>query len=453
MDRDGTVADRLAREVTQRLGSPLPPEVRREAQRTLLNVLATTIGASGHPAVTKVIRLADQIGSQPTTHVPGRGELLDPYHAALAIGVAGHVDDFDDTHLATVIHPGAATLAAALAAASTTDTVTGEQFLAAIAFGCEVQLRVGVAMSPSHYDAGWHITGTCGVIGAAVATGIILGLSEEELADAICLAASQPLGLRQAFGTMTKAFHVGKAAANGLLCAKLAREGHSDPTSIIEEDGGFFPALAADWTTELVTEGWGERWEILSNTYKPYPCGIVIHPVIDAAIELHAQTGGRLDDITGVTIHCHPLVKDLTGNPDPQDGLEARFSAIHGAAIGLAHGRGGLHEFDHGVRSPDLVTLRAKTQLATNEGIRRDEATVEVHFNDSTVQSHVMHARGSERRPLSDQELLEKAAALIEPVLGDVASSIRDAIDLLPDASSIDDLLASFSPNTLTESR
>jgi 2-methylcitrate dehydratase PrpD len=414
---DAALTQDLCEALVERSSVPLPSAVDREARRTLLNVVATTIGASAQPGVDILLAHADAHGGVGTIPVPGRSERTDPLHAALVIGFAAHLDDFDDTHLETVIHPGAATLAATYVTALETGA-TGPDVLTAFALGCEAQLRVGSAMSPSHYDTGWHITGTCGVIGAAVAAGLLLELSADELASAVGVAASQTVGLREAFGTMTKPFHPGKAAVNGMLAARLASRGFTGNAGVLEDRQGYFVALSEEVDPARLRQDYEDEWELLKNTYKPYPCGIVIHPVIDAAIGVHEQDAPDIASIESVRVRCHPLVVELTGNPDPTDGLEARFSAIHGAAVGLAEGRAGLPQYaDDRVRSQELIELRAKTELVVDDALARDAATVEVQVDGRSLRHHVPHARGSLARPLSDQELEDKVRGLVEPVL------------------------------------
>lgn len=207
---------------------PLPAAVERAARRTLLNVLGTAVSAAGSDAVSVLLAAADEAGGAGDVVVPGLARTLDPYWGALAIGTAAHLDDFDDTHLATVIHPGASTLATVLSLVPET-APTGAAFLGAFAAGCEAQLRIGCAVSPAHYDHGWHITGTCGVFGAAVAASALLGLDADATARALSLAATMTAGHREAFGTMTKPLHAGKAAANGVLAARLAATGLAGP--------------------------------------------------------------------------------------------------------------------------------------------------------------------------------------------------------------------------------
>ncbi|HEX3549813.1 MAG TPA: MmgE/PrpD family protein [Candidatus Elarobacter sp.] len=397
---------------------PLPPPIAHEAKRALLNVLALAAGASRHAGVDAIVEAAREIGGVPSAPVLGRAERVDAHFAALAAGFAAHVDDFDDTHLATVIHPGAACMAVLVALAAQTGP-DGEAALRAFAVGCEAQLRAGVAISPEHYDRGWHITGTCGVIGAAVTAALLLGADDAALARAIGLATTMTLGQRDAFGTMAKAYHPGKAAANGILAARLGRAGVAAPKDVIESPDGFAAALSTRFDPEQMTGALGERWELAENTYKPYPCGIVAHPSIDAALALGTRV--EAGAIASLRARCHPLVPELMGNADPQDGLQARFSAIHGIAAALCDGRVGLPQYETArVVRDDVRAMRAKIVLAPDDALARDAATLEATMADgSTVSEHVAHARGSLARPLTDDELVEKADALMTPVLGD----------------------------------
>jgi 2-methylcitrate dehydratase PrpD len=430
--------------------APLPSSVAHEAKRALVNVLALAIGASRHPGVDAIVAAARELGGPAGVPIPGRGDRADAHFAALATGFAAHVDDFDDTHLATVIHPGAACMAVLVALLPET-APSGEAALRAFAVGCEAQLRTGVAISPEHYDRGWHITGTCGVIGAAVTAALLFGFDDAALARAVRLSATMTLGQRDAFGTMTKAFHPGKAAANGILAARLAAQGADAPAGIIEDPRGFVAALSTRFDARQMIGEPDARWELSENTYKPYPCGIVAHPAIDAALQLGTHV--RIADVVELRAHCHPLVPELMGNPDPTDGLEARFSAIHGIAAALCDGVVGLPQYEtERVRRDDVRSLRGKTQLVPGDGIARDAARLEVRLRDGTIlEEAVEHARGSAARPLTDDELLTKVQLLVEPVLGSGAStSLADAVFSLDGAAGCDALLGAAVPRVGT---
>jgi 2-methylcitrate dehydratase PrpD len=424
----------------------LPPAVGHETERTLFNVLAVAVGASRNPGVEVILRAAREAGGAAVAPIVGRPERADAHFAALANGFASHVDDYDDTHLQTVIHPAAAIAATVLALAPST-APTGSGALRAFVLGCEVQLRIGVAISPGHYDDGWHITGTCGTLGAAVSSAALLGLDAARIEHALGIAASSALGQREAFGRMTKAFHAGKAAANGIRAARLAAAGFTAPAGVLERRGGFADAMASHHQIGTLDVDLRERFELAKNTYKPYPCGIVAHPAIDAAVAL-APAVGALDVVVEVIARCHHLVPELMGNATPADGLQARFSAVHGIAMGLRDGRVGLPQYaDEVVNAPEVRALRDRVRLAPDERIARDEARLTVRRADGSVlEEHVLHARGSLERPLTDEELLDKARALVEPVLPGRTGALRRAVAELAAAPDLRALIAAVTP-------
>ena len=414
----------------------LSAAVRGMAERSLFNVLGTSIAASRYPAIEIAIAAGKLLGGAPTSPIPGRSELLDAYHAAIVTGLAAHIDDFDDTHLTTVIHPAASAMATVLALGAS-QNVSGAVALRAFALGCEAQLRLGVAISPWHYDVGWHITGTCGAIGAAVAASIVLGLEEEAFENAVAISASTALGQREAFGTMTKGFHAGQAAANGILAALLAQQGFTGTKNAFEAPRGFFAVMTTQTRPEAFSQI-GKRWELLENTFKPYPCGVVAHPAIDAAIELSPQVHDP-NAIASMMLRCNPLVPELMGTRDPQNGLQARFSAVHGIAVGLADGRAGLPQFsDDRAIAKGIARLRSLVQLDASDDIRRDEARLTVKLSDGReLEAYVAHARSSLERPFTEVELREKVRDLIEPVLPGATSTIEAAIRKLYESPDI----------------
>lgn len=422
------------------------PRLQAHAQSHLLNALALAVGASDQPAVQGAIRLGSTVGGRPTAPVPGTRTVLDAQYAALATGVGAHLDDFDDTHLATVIHPSATTMAAALAL-GVTRGVDGSTLLRAFTLGCEAQLRVGLALGPSHYDAGWHITGTCGVLGAAVAGGVVVGLDAPRLAMAIGIAASSTVGQREGFGTMLKALHTGKAAANGVLAVLLAESGFTGSSRVLEAPRGFLSVFSNTVDQSQVLTELGSTWAFSDNTVKPYPCGIVIHPVIDAGLELSQRIPNPWQ-ISAVTVRCNPLVTDLTGITQPQDGLQARFSAAHGLAAALIDGSVGLPAYTtKRVQDSQLAHLRQTISLAPDPMCPRDAASVTVSLTDGrSLVSDIVHARGSQSRPLSAGEVRAKAEALIRPLLGERADQLPAAVETLPSAGDLVALVNSLTP-------
>ena len=209
---------------------------------------------------------------------------------------------------------------------------------------------------------------------------------------------------------MTKAYHAGKAAANGLEAARLAQGGFTAPPAALEAPGGFADALSSAHRIGELDVDLTRNFELAKNTYKPYPCGIVAHPAMDAAVALRERCGDP-ERIAEVVAHCHPLVPELMGNLTPGDGLQARFSAVHGITVGLRDGRAGLAQYaDAFVIAPDVIALRSRVRPAPDPALARDEARLSVRLTYGTVsEKRIAQARGTTARPLTDDELNAKA--------------------------------------------
>lgn len=425
------ITGELARRLVDLAGDDLDPAVDHEARRCMVNVIGTAVGASRHSDVAALVRASARALGSGDVPLPGLDERLGPLGAAEVVGSAAHLDDFDDTHLETVIHPGAATLGVlwsldGVAAAAPTSAGAAERRrreVVAVALGVEAQLRVGMAISPQHYDAGWHITGTCGVVGAAVTAGLLLGLDAEALGRALGFASGMTVGHREAFGTFVKPLHPGKAAANGLLAAHLARAGLSAPAAGLEAPGGLLDVLARrTWEASWVSgTGPFDRWVLLDNSYKPFPCGVVAHPAIEAAQRVRADHPElEAAAVRAVTVHCNPLVPELMGNPTPTTGLEGRFSATHVVTAALLDGRMGLRQVsDERVVEPELAELRRRVVLAPDDAVGRQAVALTVELEDGSVlESRVDTVISSRERPLDDAALAGKFTDLVEPVLG-----------------------------------
>jgi 2-methylcitrate dehydratase PrpD len=386
-----------------------PLTVRWEAKRSLLNWLGVAIGACEHPSMDRVIRLADTVGGHPQATVLGRGMRTNMLFASLLNGMSSHIFDFDDTLLETVLHPSAPVYPAILAYAEYR-RMTGKEVLEAFILGCEVEARLALCLYPSHYWRGWHITGTVGTVGAAAAVAKMMGLDAQRFAYAIGLAATEPIGLREMFGTMTKPFHPGKAAMNGLMAALLAESGFTSSTQALEAKRGFAHVLSEEPKLERLTEGWGDHWEIVKNSYKPYASGVVTHPAIDGAVSLRNRHGIAPDQVRSIELEVHPLVEELTGKTQPQTGLEGKFSVYHCVAVGLIDGKASVRQFtDERVQDPAVVTLRQKVRLAVNPKLQEDQAVVTITLQDGKIyREFVEHALGSVERPMSDRQLEEK---------------------------------------------
>ncbi len=392
--------------------------VEHEAHRTFYNWLGCAIGAARHEAADAAVAASRMLDPGPQATVLGRSEKLDMGSAALVNGITSHTFDFDDTHLKTIIHP-AGPVASAVLALAEHKGLPGRDVIDALVLGIDVACRVGNTMYPDHYDRGWHITGSTGMLGSAAACARLLRLDAQQTAMALGIAASQPVGLREQFGTMTKPFHPGGAARAGLMSALLASQGFTSSGKALEAPRGFIQVASDKRAWNEITDELGQRFEISFNTYKPFACGIVIHPSIDACVQLR-ERGVRPEQVERIDLRVHSLVLELTGKKEPQDGLQGKFSVYHGCAAGLIYGRAGEHEFDDAVvNDPLVVETRRKVHAVVDESI--DEAAVRVSAllkSGERVDIAVEHAIGSLQRPLSEQQLQAKFNDLVVPVLG-----------------------------------
>lgn len=392
--------------------------VDHEAHRTFLNWLGCAVGASRHEAADAALAAVATLDPAPQATVAGRSERVDIASAALVNGITSHTFDFDDTHLKTIIHPGGPVASALLALAEHTGA-SGREVIDALVIGIDVACRLGNTVYPEHYDRGWHITGTTGMFGAAAGCARLLGLDAARTAMALGIAASQPVGLREQFGTMTKPFHPGAAARAGLMSALLARSGFTASERAIEAPRGWAQVVSTKCDWNEATGDLGERFEISFNTYKPFACGIVIHPSIDACVQLRDQ-GVRPEEVERIELRVHSLVLELTGKKEPADGLQGKFSVYHGCAAGLIFGRAGEDEFsDEVVTREDVAQLRRKVVATVDDAIDEASADVTAVLRDGRrVRVFVEHAVGSLQRPMSDAALEAKFRALSDPVLG-----------------------------------
>jgi 2-methylcitrate dehydratase PrpD len=415
--------------------------VEHEARRTFLNWLGCAIGASRHEAAEAAIAATCMLEPAAQASVLGRDERLDMASAALVNGITSHTFDFDDTHLRTIIHPAGPVASAALALAETRGA-SGRELIDALVLGIDVACRIGNVVYPDHYDRGWHITGSTGVLGAAAACARLLKLQEHRTAMALGIAASQPVGLREQFGTMTKPLHPGAAARAGLMSALLASQGYTASVRALEAPRGFVQVVSDKRAWHEASDALGERFEISFNTYKPFACGIVVHPSIDACVRLRDQ-GVAPEQVERIDLRVHPLVLELTGKAEPEDGLQGKFSVYHGCAVGLLYGRAGEAEFaDAVVTDPRVVALRRKVHATVDESMPEDavHATARL-LHGRSIEVRVDHAIGSLEHPLSDAQLEAKFEALVAPVLGDarareIATACR-TLGSLPDVGAL----------------
>jgi 2-methylcitrate dehydratase PrpD len=380
--------------------------------------------------------------------VLGTGLRTSPTWAALANGAAAHAHDFDDTNFALTGHPSAPLLSAALAAAEA-EPAGGAAVALAYIIGFEVDAALGLALNPDLYTRGWHATSAIGTLGCAAAAASLLRLDAEQTRHALGLAASLASGLKENFGSMTKPFHAGHAARNGVFAALAAREGLTASDEALEGRQGYAAALVQAKLTPGAFEALGRRWELVHSgiAVKPYPSCALTHSAIDALLELRA--GHRLSpaDVAEVEVGVHHVVPDVLRHASPTSGLERKFSMQYCAAAALGAGRVDLGSFadgpvsDAGTRElMDRVRMVVDPRLP--DGLEKQAwSRVTVRMRDGrTLALPPRGASGHPDQPLTDAQLRDKFLGCAIPVLG--AGEAAGVADQLAHFEDIPDIRA-----------
>jgi 2-methylcitrate dehydratase PrpD len=435
-----TATQTLAQHIISTKSESLPDWIFHESKRTLVNMLAISLSASEAAPVLALTDWAREEEAKGRATAIGSGLRTSPTIATLLNGYMAHLQDYDDTHFPTVLHPTAPVWPAILALAEDIGA-SGHDSLAAFAIGAEVACRVSMSVHPWHYDAGWHITGTAGVFGAVAGAGWLLGLTAEQMFNALAIGGTQASGVREVFGSDTKALHPAKAASNGLQAVMLAKAGFTGPDDIIGGRRGFWEVLsAAGHNEEELTGGWGERWAFASNGLKPYANGVVSHPIQDAVIKLRNEHNIKPEDVAGIKAYVHPLVFELMNRAEPSRALEGKFSFQHCAAAALVDGAGHDAQFtDAKVLDPVISGVRAKVSAEIDPTKKEESARVVITLNDGTIlQETTEHATGSPENPMSDEVLEAKYSTLATAIIGKAqADELLSAAWALNSASDI----------------
>ena len=395
----------------------LSPAAVNEARRGVLDWIGCALAGSTHPTIAKLLAVLDEAGGRPQARVIGHSLRLGFLEAPLANGQMGHVLDFDDTHMGGVVLHASSPVLAALFALAERAPVSGADLMLAYAVGFEAGVRSGRA-APGHHKGGWHLTGTLGSIAAGVAGGKLIGLDAQRLTYAMGIAATQAAGMQQNRGTSCKSFHAGKAAANGVLAALLAERGFDSTQEIIEGRKGFSRIYSDVAAPDLLTAGLADRWVIETNGHKPYACGVVLHPLIDAMIALRDRDRIAPETVSEIKLRVHPFVLAITDVVEPQSGLQSKFSTIHSAAVALVDGAAGIAQYsDTKASDPVVAALRRKVSAFADETLGKDEAFASIMAAGRRHDIHIAHASGTAANPMSNAAIEAKFLANATPVI------------------------------------
>jgi len=441
----------LANHVVRTGFDALPTETVTATKRDILDTFGCMLGGSGAPGIDALFEMADHWGGREESRVLLRGRRLPAPQAALLNASMGHALDFDDTHdSAGSIHPGVSVLAASLAVSDTLGTVDGRRFIRAIALGLDVSCRIALA---STLDRGWHRTACIGVFGAAVTSGLLLGLDAGQMRHALGIAYSHAAGNRQCIldGALSKRLQAGQAASAGVFSAILAGKAFTGAHNIFAGRYGFFELYqpnGADPTLLLKDLGGEFRGDGLS--FKPYPCGRPLHAGIDAALSARRQSG--LTDTTRIAEVT--IAMDKAGHADqfesgpfkrrPTQVVEAQFALPFLVATALAHGRVGIGDV---AGLGDAATLELSDRIegqAVPGNKPRGWLILTLRLTDGqTVSVETSDPIGSPEKPLSTALMHAKFRDCAANAVREIAASdVEEALAALERLEELNDVTA-----------
>ena len=418
----GEITARLTDYIMAARWSDLPAPVRREALRSFVNIMGCTIGGARHDVVDLADRSLRDFAGAPQATLIGRGSKADVLHACLINCLASSIYSYDDTHAEAVVHPAGPVATAALALTERRPT-SGADLLLALALGIEMTCRLSKATSvaPAKGTVAWSQTGITAGIGAAVAAAKLLQLDARRLQYAIGIALSQAAGFRVMHATMVSSLMPAQGAQTGLRAALMAERGFTASPAALEGRYGFLEVFAETPDLSALSDGLGERFEVLRNTYKPYPCGIVIHPIIDACLQLRREYAIDPGSIDKVNIKASPGAMVLCDRRNPQNELQAHVSLYHWTAATLLRGTAGIQELqDPTVQDREVMAFQDKVEAQVDPGIAADASEVSVMLKDGNRHTcRIDHCIGSASNPMTDEQLTRKFIQLAEPVVGE----------------------------------
>jgi 2-methylcitrate dehydratase PrpD len=398
----------------------IPKEAINSANRSLVNIMGCMIGGSSHPILKNIQDSLSEFSGLPNSTVAGFNPKTDSLNATLLNTIACSAYAFDDTHSEAIVHPSGP-VASSLFSLTEQKIFSGEEFLAAFTVGVEVICRISLAISvhPAEGSLSWMQSSVIGGIGSAAACSKLLGLNFKQTKSAIALASSQASGFRSMFGTMAIPLLPAHGAQTGIRAAILAKNGLDCSTVCLESIHGFFDVFSSKANFNSIIEGLGSNYEINKNTFKPYPCGIVIHPIIDALLNIKKNPKFNLEKISKIKVFSNTSAFKLTANR-ANDKFQARTSLYYWSAIALTQNSVGISSLDDKFFNDQaLIDLQDKIYVIPKDEINSDAARVEILLNDgSTINSEIFHCIGSRSCPMNNNEIGDKFLNLSYPILG-----------------------------------
>jgi 2-methylcitrate dehydratase PrpD len=443
-----------------------PSEALRIAKRCILDGLGLMFAGSDQKCTTIIKKQSMSLGFNPEATIIGaEGTKVAAPLAALINGTAGHAMDWDDTQLSVtpdriyglLTHPTIPPLSAALAISEKIGKVSGRDFLTAFLAGFEVECKIAEAIQPDHYKKGFHTSGTVGTFASAIAAGKLLGLSSDQFCHALGAAASMAAGIRANFGTMMKPVHVGRAAFNGVSAALWAADGFQACPDALDGQWGFFQVLGGGFDPEKITGLFGNPHTIIDPgvSIKPYPCGVLTHPSMDAMLALVKEHDLKPNDIAEVVLFAGHNILNPIRYKIALDELQAKFCMPFLLSAIIISRKAGVKEFtDDYVNSEISQSMMRRVRTEFDPGIEakgyeKIRSRVEVLAKDGRklVRESGEAYRGGPDNPMSDKDLQSKFMDCSDKIFDDKAMQvIFSAVNSLDSIKDMNEFLAVLKP-------
>jgi 2-methylcitrate dehydratase PrpD len=437
------VARQVARFIVKTDLSQIPAQVIEKGKQCILDALGCGLYGQEFEATKIVSQLAREWGGRPEASTIGTGVKVPSAIAALVNGIAIHVADYDDSSVLFRGHPTSVVLPPVLALCERGQR-SGKDLLLAYILGLEVGGKLGKVMGWSHYEAGWHGTGTIGTIASAAASAKALELDEGKTSYALAIATSETSGIRENFGTMVKSFHAGQASFAGVLAALLAKNGYEGALTAFEGPCGFRRVFSGEsemnrWADEL-----GEPYALMDVGFKRYPSCACTHTSLDALEDLRKENLFSWEDVEEVKCSVPPLVPSILVHHEPKNGLEAKFSLEYCISAFLVQGELDLSCFEKdAVSDPKVRKLMPRVKMVPSKDLENLMKTenllapidIEIKLKNRTLSKRVREAKGGPSSPLRMEEVKEKVRVCSGRILS--SEKVEKAIDLVSSLESL----------------
>lgn len=446
-----TPSDRLADHFASISYRDLPPNLIADSKTLVADYLGVAVAGSQTDSGAIGARFANETGGKPEATLIGHPGRVPAVHAAFANAISSHSIELDDVDVLALFHFSPPVVSAALAVAER-QNATGEQFIAAVALGCEMMARASAAANNSLRDRGFHTTPTCGVFGATIAAAHLLKLNRDQIVSALGLAGAQSSGLMEMYGpSMQKRFNPGPAARNGVTAALMAQLGFTGAATIFDGERGFLRAFTDQFDVDALTRGLGKDYPVYME-YKAYSCARPIHNAIDCALDIRKQLKEPVANVTAIEMRRHPAWAHYHLNTRPKTYHEAQVSLPYSTAVALLEGNALLPQYqDEKLGDAEILRLSQMIEVVVDDSLPRGVSCLMTlkTSGGATLTSQVDHPRGSIQNPMSPDDMSNKAHMLGDTVIGKAAiDEMIDRVRHVEQLASLAEIMAVLVPKT-----